>query len=147
MYYFVQLKQAIDLYVAEIGKPFLYLHCWELLRNDPKWEATVGQKRRRTNTDGSSCANEMNFGGNSESSANQDRPLGRKASKDLAKNKGKADSSDTMFTQEFWEEKKKIEHDKAERHERTLQQHQEQLDLQRLYYEMSVIGKDTTGMN
>lgn len=145
-----QFKEAQELYLAEIGKPFHYDHCWEMLRNNPRWESTLSNNKRRTTRESNSVTSDtINLGDNGDSSANQDRPLGRKASKELLKDKEKADGSNlvSIFTPEFWERKEKHYREKAERQERTLRQHQQQLDLQQAYYEMSIIGRDTSGMS
>lgn len=55
------------------------------------------------------------MGDNGDSLANQDRPLGRKTSKESLKNKDKADGNSltSIFMLEFWDRKEKHDRKKA----------------------------------
>ncbi|XP_038710321.1 uncharacterized protein LOC120004983 [Tripterygium wilfordii] len=83
-----KLVEAQELYKMEMGKPFQCHHCWELLRDDPKCQASLSSKKQKANTESSSAIlSVVNLEDDSEASANQGRPLGRKASKKLLKEK------------------------------------------------------------
>ena len=65
-----------------------------------------------------------------EFSPNLDRPLGRKASKKQAKDKNSINDSEGSITTERWQQRIELAHAKAERQERALAQHAEQLAQQ-----------------
>ncbi|GAB2282158.1 hypothetical protein Dimus_016711, partial [Dionaea muscipula] len=139
--------EALELYAHENSKPFQYHHCWEILKDSPKWQASLPSKKQRSSNDANaSMANTVQ---DSEPSTNQERSLGRKASKELKKKKGKevGEESNSTFTAEFWnqraereKDRAKREKEKAEHHERALNQHQDQLhiELQRLCYRLKI---------
>ncbi|GAB2293129.1 hypothetical protein Dimus_038247 [Dionaea muscipula] len=149
-----RFTEALELYAYENNKSFQYHHCWEVLKDSPKWQASLPSKKQRSSNGANpSMADTVQ---DSEPSTNQERPLGRKASKELLKKKkGKevGEGSNSTFTAEFWnqraereKERAEREKEKAERHERALNQHQDQLRIEQQRLDMEVLSKDTSNM-
>ncbi|XP_038709091.1 uncharacterized protein LOC120003981 [Tripterygium wilfordii] len=144
-------NEALELYTSEMDKPFHYHHCWEVLKDDPKWQASLSSTKQRNNNEASvDISDAVDLGDDSEPSSNQERPLERKASKEmLKKKKGEevGEGSISTFTPEFWKHKEECEKEKADSHERALQQHQEMLHIQRQRLNMDIIQTNTSNMD
>ncbi|KAL1568813.1 hypothetical protein AAHA92_00374 [Salvia divinorum] len=95
-----RLQDAYKEYKRQVEKSFTCQYCWEILILDPKWQATLPNKKQKSTTDA-----ELVF----EDDINHDRPMERKAAKELLKNKGKSvvGSVSSILTPEFSNKKKK----------------------------------------
>lgn len=133
------------------GKQFQYDHCWNLLKEEKKW-GDLGQNRMKASN---SSPEEINLGHHSESSANQERPLGRKASKERNK-KSKSSSSSEGFamTEEFMKERLELERYKREQRDiglaqgrERLVQEQQRINNEHMRWEAEMMGKDTSEMD
>ncbi|XP_012859011.1 PREDICTED: glutathione S-transferase T3-like [Erythranthe guttata] len=107
-------------------KSFKFEHCFDILKHEKKWLDTSKKNKQRNtssiNLEGTQISSEDN---NSELSANKDRPLGKKLSKEsqLKKKQGITEggsSSRMSLTDERWEAKMVIERERYDQRERLI---------------------------
>ncbi|OEL25217.1 hypothetical protein BAE44_0013764 [Dichanthelium oligosanthes] len=75
--------EAMTLYNSVEAKPFIFLHCWKLLREQPKW-TDLQDKASQADTQADTEANDgdsVSHGQGSASVAGTKRPMGRDSSK------------------------------------------------------------------
>jgi len=97
----LQITEANELYRSLVGVPFAYEHCWNLLKNCPKWSTNNDKTRKRLFENASSPFTEspINLGEDNVSTSNfvdLERPEGRKAAKERLNKKKNNDNNDDI---------------------------------------------------
>ncbi|XP_012834532.1 PREDICTED: glutathione S-transferase T3-like [Erythranthe guttata] len=146
------LEEARKLYAANTnGRGFKFEHCLNLLKYERKWLDTF-EKNKQTRTtfatvDGVPTSSEAQ----GESSANKDRPLGTKSSKERAKKnpkKSEGESSTAMtLTDERWEAKLALERERIAQRERLIAIQEKAIHVDEERKEIEIMKKDTIGMD
>ncbi|KAL5552298.1 hypothetical protein UlMin_002474 [Ulmus minor] len=153
-----KIFQAKELYQQIQGQTFQFIHCWHELRHHPKWMLDGSKKKSKTRKNSSpassspSTATSINL---EEDDVNLERPIGRKAAKaQQKKEKEKNSISPTMaLFQEYREEKREMDRKKMELYEKTYDQEQERLILEKEKFRLKtqkeeerIMSIDTTNM-
>ena len=89
---FLQIEDALEQFLGQQGKPFLFLHCWYVLRNTRKWQDWISGKGEDTiaSTEPAGSAS----GDQVDSPPSQPgRPIGRDAAKKCRNDQGGSSSS------------------------------------------------------
>jgi hypothetical protein len=97
----LQITEANELYRSLVGVPFAYEHCWNLLKNCPKWSTNNDKTRKRLFGNASSPFTEspINLGEDNVSTSNfvdLERLEGRKAAKERLNKKKSNDNNDDI---------------------------------------------------
>ncbi|KAL7178213.1 hypothetical protein ACSBR2_031378 [Camellia fascicularis] len=163
------------LYKELYKSSFPFEHCWNELRDQPKWRKKYNLKKQKTNKAVtpdicSPIMNSINLDNNDASNDNYvdlERPLGRKAEKDrLNKKKSKDRGNDQrgspimILLEELKEDKNKMSEKKIEMYERSYLQEQKKIDnekeriqnekekmqMEQLKKEERIMSTDTSGI-
>ncbi|XP_062162007.1 uncharacterized protein LOC133869045 [Alnus glutinosa] len=99
-------QQDKELYRSLVGVPFAYEHCWNLLKNCPKWSTNNDKTRKRLFGNASSPFTEspINLGEDNVSTSNfvdLERPEGMKAAKERLNKKERNDNNDDIVVGYF----------------------------------------------
>jgi hypothetical protein len=97
----LHIVRAKELYRSLVGVPFAYEHCWNLLKNCPKWSTNNEKIRKRSFGNASSPSTQglINLGKDNLSTSNfvyLERPEGRKAAKERLNKKNSNDNNDDI---------------------------------------------------
>ncbi|XP_038706926.1 glutathione S-transferase T3-like isoform X1 [Tripterygium wilfordii] len=113
--FFLQIQMAKEMYHEMTNTHFVFDHCWNLLRHQPKWNLHMGQsssKRKQPGGSSNKVHDTINLDADNIScsfSVDIERPIGRNAEKERRK-KGKVDHKDLTEIVEQLTINKKQEH-------------------------------------
>ena len=136
---FLQRVQAMNMFQADVRSPWIYDHCWEVLKYCDKWMIIPQSNLRprspvyeRTHDTPVSLDSDQEPYSNATVSSPRKRPPGRKASKE-SRQKSKASPSDTIRELSGQSEKRKnlYEEQKLQLLKEQAQREDVQLDIAR----------------
>ena len=114
LFNFFQIEKARELFKELYGYFFLYEHCWQMLKDFPKWASTMPREDSRKEMP--QTPDSIDQGGGVGDTMNFERLIGRKAEK--ANRKRKDDGKDVateylkkkmkMFEESYAQEKEKV---------------------------------------
>jgi len=129
-----QLQDAKRLYQETVKKPFRFEHCWDILRNAPKWQNFTKEKQPRSSTATSAvdiAANVKNALAGAGGGDAGTRPPGRKAEK-KRKREGGVEEALAII---------------AEKQDTMVKATNRKVEVLNAMYEAQVVGKSLEGMD
>lgn len=78
----MQIQDALQLFRGRLSKPFVFMHCWQILRNTRKWEDELANKDTER-TAGTDAGTDLDAHEASEDASAEElpRPIGRDRAK------------------------------------------------------------------
>jgi hypothetical protein len=170
----LQIEDALQLFLGQVGKPFQFMHCWTVLRNTRKWEDWIATKG--ADSAGDREAPNAEEGQEFHAGAGElCRPIGRDKAKktrhsegkqssessacielfqQMAKNKELKNQQEAMWASEYKQvqERQLALKEESTRRQLALQEEQtriqrEQLEYQRLEHDSKIMMMDLSSFS